>query len=189
MGLLNPSTYNDAKTIEYYSQLVASVGIQSQLKGITPFFANGDFNVSLAAAGSTSKFFDIGNIAKGNLDSAADMPGYTGRNMLVGNLWLTTYAVGIAGGALMTFQQFLATGLPSATTSWQIRKRTAIPTDDTPNINSYDGTAAPPIVKAGFSDQYLGVGFSFLQLNVSQTGAGTVGVTCEFLFNGIKIDY
>lgn len=179
----------DDKVVEFYRQLASSLGLsgQSTHTSVVPFAANGDFNVSQAAPGSVDKYFDIGNVAAGNIDSAA-IGGYSGRTLFVGNLFLSTYAVGIGGGAVMTFNQFLSTGPSANLTNWMFRKRTAVASDDQPNFNAYDGTAAPPIVKSGFSDNYLGVCFSFLRITQSQTGAGTVGVTCEFLFNGVRID-
>lgn len=177
----------DTKTVEFYRSLASALNYNTAHCTISPYAANGDFAVNGAAAGTFDKYFDLANPSFGPIDASA-ISTYNNKSLLIGNLFLTTYGSGNGGGASMNFSQYLVTGPSSNLVHWFVRRRVALTSDDSV-INGYNQSIAPNLVSNAYSDQYYNIPLSLMRLTVVQTGVGTSGAICEYLFNGIRLDF
>lgn len=170
--------HSQLKMRKFYESYLGYLGVQTNGCNVAPYVANGDFSVQNNAAGVVDFFFDIGNLAFGDIAGAA-IGNYPSKSFYHGDLYLTTY-VTVASAINAIYTLWLTTGANNNLTNFLLKQRAAIPAaDQSMNVNGF----------SNFLDQLNNAFFNFLHFNVNNPGVQNTTVVCEFLFNGVRVDY
>lgn len=172
--------YNSKESREFYSNALAGydINVSPNNVKVTPYARQGDFSLTANLVGT--HYFDIGNVAFGNIPAGGTLDAYGGRSSYHGSLKLCGYVTAVVTNLSLNCQ--LATGLPTNLTHWLYKNRNAVTAADA-NINAPGAGNAP-----GFLDVFDDAFFTLLAITgVAVGGPGTYRI--EYMFHGVRIDY
>jgi len=169
---------NNRDLVDFYKALLRPYQIDVRGVTVSPYSQQGDF-ITQAAASTVIQFFDIGNPSFGNISNAG-ISSYPQRSFYHGHLLLNSYKTAVGTGS-ETHVHWITSGPPQNVTNFLYKSETigaGATVDALINVNGGNN----------YIDSFDDVLFSFLRQQVTSS-VGTVSVTTEYLFQGLRIDY